>query len=235
MSSASAAPVTWLASYPRSGNTLLRIVLKRCFGQSSQSIYADAEFSVPEVAALAGHEQVGNNPADFIARARQAGRSLYVKTHELPPNDRHPSIYVVRDGRSAVVSHVHYLRQVLGRDMTLGEVIRGKAGHSWSAHVRAWMTRPGTLLVRYEDLAAGNVTTLNSIAQFIGKPQLREFDISFAALHAANGSFFRKGSDRANILEMGPEYELLFEQLHGPVLSDLGYGGVSDGKVRASA
>lgn len=30
--------VTWLASYPRSGNTLLRIVLKRCFGLSSQSV-----------------------------------------------------------------------------------------------------------------------------------------------------------------------------------------------------
>src|SRR5258708_3341660 len=36
-------PVTWLASYPRSGNTLLRIILKRCFGLTSQSLYDDRE------------------------------------------------------------------------------------------------------------------------------------------------------------------------------------------------
>jgi hypothetical protein len=36
-------PVTWLASYPRSGNTLLRTILKQCFGLSSQSVYPDEE------------------------------------------------------------------------------------------------------------------------------------------------------------------------------------------------
>jgi len=37
----------WLASYPRSGNTLLRVILKHCFGLSSQSVYHDSEFTDP--------------------------------------------------------------------------------------------------------------------------------------------------------------------------------------------
>jgi hypothetical protein len=218
------APVTWLASYPRSGNTLLRTILKRCFGQTSQSIYDDAELSDPDVSELIAREAVDDNPKDFVARASREGRSLYVKIHEMPPADKHPSIYVVRDGRSAVVSHAHYVREILGRDITLADVIEGKAGQSWSQHVRAWTPRPHTLLVRYEDLAAGNAATLKAISGFIGKPQLHKFDISFEALHAISPAFFRSGSDSANILEMDGQAQLLFEKLHGETLRALGYG-----------
>ena len=165
----------------------------------------------------------------FIARASQAGRSLYVKTHEMPPADKHPAIYVVRDGRSAVVSHLHYMREILGRDMTLADVIEGKAGQSWSQHVRAWTPRPHTLLVRYEDLAAGDAATLKKIAGFIGKPQLHGFDISFESLHALSPAFFRGGSDSANILEMDGEDVRLFERLHGETLRAMGYGGPARG------
>jgi hypothetical protein len=229
MSPALHSPVTWLASYPRSGNTLLRTILKRCFGQTSQSIYDDAELSDPDVSELIGREAVDDNPKDFVARASRAGRSLYVKTHEMPPADKHPSIYVVRDGRSAVVSHAHYVREILGRDITLTEVIEGKAGHSWSQHVRAWTSRPHTLMVRYEDLATGNAATLKTISDFIGKPQLRAFDISFEALHAISPAFFRSGSDSANILEMDGQAQRLFEKLHGESLRALGYGSAARG------
>ena len=229
MSPLSLAPVTWLASYPRSGNTLLRTILKRCFDQPSQSIYDDAEIADPEVARLVGHEAVGANAPAFIAGAAQAGRSLYVKTHEMPPADKHPAIHVVRDGRSAVVSHAHYLREILGRDITLAEVSEGKAGLSWSHHVRAWGPRPHTLTVRYEDLAAGDAATLKKISAFIGKPLLHGFDISFETLHALSPVFFRSGSDSANILEMDGETQRLFERLHGETLRALGYGGAGRG------
>src|SRR5665213_4441239 len=148
----SAAPVTWLASYPRSGNTLLRIILNRCFGVSSQSIYDDAEFSDPAVCGEVGHEAIGDDPKGFIAAARRSGRDLYVKTHELPSPDRHPAIYVLRDGRSAVVSHAHYMAEFFHRDILLTDIIAGKLGVSWSQHVNAWVMggRPNLLVVRYE-------------------------------------------------------------------------------------
>jgi Sulfotransferase domain len=223
------APVTWLASYPRSGNTLLRIILKRCFGQASQSIYDDAEFSDPVVRQVVGHEPVGSEPLQFLHQARRAGRNLYVKTHELPSADRHPAIYVVRDGRSAVVSHTHFLREILHHDVTSADVIRGKLGVSWSRHVKAWAlpARPGTLVVRYEDLAAGDTKTLAAISDFIRVPQLRAFDISFDRLHALSPGFFRCGSDRANITELSAEAGRLFERHHGETLRAMGYGGAS--------
>lgn len=231
-----AAPVTWLASYPRSGNTLLRLILRHCFGLSSQSLYLDQDFADPVVRDLVGHEDVGGNPRRFVQLARRAGRSLYVKTHELPPSDQHPAIYVVRDGRAAVVSHTHYLRDILHRDITLAGVIEGKAGLSWSQHVRAWTMppRPGTLLARYEDLASGHAGTLAALSAFIGQPLRHGFDISFARLHELYPAFFRRGSDAANIAEMDAASRSLFEQHHGDMLRAMGYGDKA-GKIKNSS
>jgi hypothetical protein len=220
------APVTWLASYPRSGNTLLRVILRRCFGLTSQSVYDDAEFSDPGLCGVVGHEAVGEDPFQFLQRARREGRRLYVKTHELPPADRHPAIYVVRDGRSAVVSHAHFLREILCRDVTPMDVIGGKLGVSWSEHVKAWAlpARPNTLVLRYEDLVAGEAITLAAISNFIGVPQQHTFDISFDALQALSPSFFRRGSDSANISELDAKSNQLFERIHGETLRAMGYG-----------
>lgn len=218
-------PVTWLASYPRSGNTLLRTILKSCFGISSHSVYHDAEFTDAELAGTVGHEAVGDDPHAFVARAKAEGRRLFVKTHELPPRRDLPAIYVVRDGRSASVSHLHYLRQVLGHDVTLADVIEGRMGPLWSAHVRAWALEPraNRLVLRYEKLAAGDAESLRAIADFIGRPLLGPPDVSFARLNALNPAFFRKGSDAANIAEMDDAARGLFERLHGETLRALGY------------
>jgi len=219
-------PVTWLASYPRSGNTLLRIILKRCFGLTSQSVYDDEEFSDAALRDVVGHETVGDDPARFLRQAQDERRRLYIKTHELPPGDRHPVIYVMRDGRAAVVSYIHFLREILKRDVTARDVICGRVGVSWSRHVRAWTLppRPGTLVLRYEDLAIGEAGTLKKISAFIGVPQRQAFDISFDRLHALAPNFFRSGSNRKNIAELDSETEQLFEQMHGSTLRALGYG-----------
>jgi len=229
--------ITWLASYPRSGNTLLRVILKQCFGLSSQSIYDDTELDTPGVREAVGFEAVGNDPHRFIEDARRQARSLYVKTHELPGRDAHPAIYVVRDGRSSVVSHRHYLRGILGRDTSLSDVIRGELMPSWSEHVEAWALsgRPNTLVVRYEDLAAADPRALQQIAAFLDRPLLQAFDMSFDHLHTLNPLFFRRGSDAANISEMDTVSLRLFEQLHGATLRRIGYGAVPAGGSRPSA
>jgi hypothetical protein len=224
-SNAAEPPVTWLASYPRSGNTLLRTILKHCFGLSSQSVYPDAEFADPVIADAVGHEAVGDDPYSFVARAQAERRRLYVKTHELPPARHLPVIYVVRDGRSAIVSHLHYLRQVLGHEVTLADVIGGRMGPLWSSHVQAWALEPrqNRLVVRYEKLAAADDETLRAIGAFIDAPLQKPFDVSFAQLNAISPTFFRRGSDAANIAEMDQGAQALFEQLHGEALRALGY------------
>ena len=229
------APVTWLASYPRSGNTLLRIILNRCFGISSQSVYADEEFSQPAIRGEVGHEAIGDDPKGFLAAARASGRGLYIKTHELPLADRHPAIYVLRDGRSAVVSHAHYMAEFFHRDIALTDIIAGKLGASWSQHVNGWIMggRANLLVVRYEDLAMGNRQTLEAISAFIGRPLIHGYDIQFDRLHALDPVFFRRGSDQANIGELVGEAGDLFERLHGPTLHALGYA--ADRPVHATA
>jgi hypothetical protein len=217
--------VTWLASYPRSGNTLLRIILNFCFGQFSHSIYTDAEFDDPAIQHVIGHEAIGPDPRGFLREAYLRKRTIFVKTHELPGRDDHPAIYILRDGRSSVVSHYHFLRDILHRDASLPDVIAGKFGVSWSEHVNAWTapSRRNTLIVRYENLSVGNHDTLERISKFIGRPILREFDVSFDRLHARSPSFFRRGSDAANIAEFDASSLGLFEQLHGDTLRQMGY------------
>lgn len=219
-------PVTWLASYPRSGNTLLRVILNRCFGLFSQSLYDDNEFSEPAIRELVGHEAVGADPRKFLDQARRAARTLYVKTHEMPGRDANPAICVVRDGRAAMVSHMHFLRDVMGnQDVTLEDIIRGKTGLSWSEHVRAWALsgRPDTLVLRFEDLAESDPASLQAISTFIRRPLAREFDVTFQGLHAHSPQFFRAGSNQANLSEMAGKDLALFDQLHGATLRDMGY------------
>jgi hypothetical protein len=228
--------ITWLASYPRSGNTLLRVILKQCFGLSSQSLYDDAMLDAPGVREAVGHEDRGVDANRFVEDARRDARSLYVKTHELPGRDAHPAIYVVRDGRSSVVSHRHYLRGILGRDSSLSDIIRGELAPSWSEHVEAWALsgRPNTLVLRYENLAAADPRALQQIAAFLDRPLLQAFDTSFGRLHALNPQFFRRGSDAANIAEMDAVSLRLFEQLHGATLRRIGYGALPAGAARLS-
>jgi Sulfotransferase domain len=218
-----AAPVTWLASFPRSGNTLLRLVLKSCFGLFSQSIYGDNEFPDAAMTQMVGEQAVGPDVQAFLRNARAQRRNLYVKTHELPDADHHPAITVVRDGRSALVSRWHYQRDMLGRSATLADIIAGTGCENWSAHARAWVGRRGTLVLRYEKLIAGDATTLARIADFLDRPQVAHFDISFARLHAINPSFFRSGSDAANIAQMDGAARALFDRLHGETLRALDY------------
>jgi hypothetical protein len=222
---ADVAVITWLASYPRSGNTLLRAILKQCFGLSSQSLYDDAELDMPGV-----REAVGKEAQRFANDVSHEAHSLYVKTHEFPGRDAHPAIYVVRDGRSSVVSH----RNFLGRHTSLSDIIRGEP--SWSEHVEAWALsgRANTLVVRYEQLAVADPRVLQQIAAFLDRPLQRDFDTSFDTLHALNPQFFRRGSDAANLAEMDSVSLRLFEDLHGATLRRIGYGAMPPGAARLS-
>jgi len=91
--------VIWLASWPRSGNTLLRTVLWHCFKLKSASVYPND---------LGGNKKLGKNVGHIEYDANRQlkfpkGKPRLVKTHE-PPRNNASAIYVVRDGRAACVS-----------------------------------------------------------------------------------------------------------------------------------
>ena len=215
----------WLASYPRSGNTLARAILARCLGVDTGSIYPNDLIKAPAA------EQ-------FVRAASSPVRAI--KTHDAP-QDADPAIYVVRDGRASVVSYWHHLN-TLGRPpwelrhllkpwkrprpWTLADVIRGKTRFgSWSGHIEAWdpLARSNTLLVRYEDMTARPDETAARMADFLSVPVAARFDLDFKTMHAAEPKFFRRGDNEASIDEFDSDDAALFERLHGEAMRALGY------------
>ena len=81
-----------IASYPRSGNTLVRTVLFHCFGRKSGSVYSNDFHGNKKLERYVGH----------IERRSDFGAIPLIKTHNLPdPADQSPVIYVVKDGSAA--------------------------------------------------------------------------------------------------------------------------------------
>jgi hypothetical protein len=226
--------IVWLASYPRSGNTLLRTILRQAFGMPSYSIYDDT-YDIganPQVAALVGHEPLGM-PLDRLLEERSAAPGpCLLKTHDAPhpARDTDLAIYVVRDGRAAAVSYLHYLHNVMRRPrVTLEEVILGehvRFGH-WSDHIRMWEPdrRPRTLLVRYEDLIGTPPAAIRSIRDFTGFEPVAEWRTDFETMRRLDPRFFRAGSNERNIAHMAGDAEDLFWQVHGDTMTAMGYPG----------
>ena len=61
--------IIWLASYPRSGNTLLRTVLWHCFGLRSASLYPEDLGGNAALKSYIGH--VDHSELEFIGPDRQ--------------------------------------------------------------------------------------------------------------------------------------------------------------------
>lgn len=93
--------IVWLAAYPRSGNTFLRVVLHRLYGVPTYSVYEDDD----PVAQRVGPALVGYRPRQADRQLIADGPEVHlVKTHKRRRAGGHPVIYLVRDGRDAVVS-----------------------------------------------------------------------------------------------------------------------------------
>ena len=205
----------WLASYPRSGNTLLRTILWQCFGVRSSSIYPN---------------DLGGNKAleDFVGHCeREAGTEhrandgelTLIKTHALAPDDS-PAIYVVRDGRAACVSLQHFYAATL----TLQAVIEGQHQFgTWAAHVESWhpWDRPNTLLLRYEDLAHNLPQVIEDISAFIQREAIRQTLPDRDTIAEVDGRWVRRKTDWRNLYS--DDLLQRFYQLNGAVQAQMGY------------
>ena len=227
----------WLASYPRSGNHLLRAILSRCFELGSYDIYQNiGGRSDPALAGVLGARTVDEkSSAAFIARARISSEPILVKTHDLVPGtDR--CIYIVRDGRAALASYRRYLADVENRPHTLPELIEGKVWPGgWQRHVEQFLARDPakTLVLRYEDLASAD-PPLAKIAAFVGAPIRRQFDIAFDDLHRLSPAMFPTGSNEPGVEIVERECSDAFWRICGPAMARLGYAKLADTPATAA-
>lgn len=206
----------WLASYPRSGNTLLRTVLHHCFGLVSGSIYRDDLGGNRELQAYVGHiEQDANGKIKF-----PSGNIPLLKTHKVPRDER-GAMYVMRDGRAACVS----LWEFKGRKLPLDKIISGKHDFgTWANHLSAWQpwSRPNTMLIRYEDLIQNLDSVLVDICKFLGVEVVSSTIPIRESIANIDGRWVRKKSDWRDILT--GEYLELFNEINGQMMVAMGYG-----------
>ena len=225
--------IVWVASFPRSGNTFLRIVLKHLYGVRTSVVY-----DYDGVAERVGAELVGfaERPAPFEAM-RDSGEVHFVKTHRRRDNGTgpaDPAICLVRDGRDALVSWARLNSEAdPGRYETeLRGLITGQSGSgTWGANVLSWLRPPAPqrMPLRYEDLVRDPRAAVEPIVAALtpGRPVLPDARIpSFAELQRADPRFFRRGLTGTHRDELpGELHELFWSQADNRAAMELlGYG-----------
>lgn len=228
--------IVWLASYPRSGNTLARTVLKQCFDLDS---YVDERFGGPTGANTVtglSHEtrrefgalDFAGRWEDFYRNATESAAHFFVGTH-LAPRDMQPAIYVVRDGRAAISSAAAFLKRYMPEtkegllELTMGDDPYG----GWSQQYRAWCSEGRSrLLLRYEELVSAPMSTLLAIRKFCGfSVEPRPWVNPFERLHAQSPDFFRIGrAEWDPPADWTEAIDAIFWHIHGPLMEELGYG-----------
>jgi Sulfotransferase domain len=161
--------IIWPASYPRSGNTFLRLVLYRLYGARSSTVY-----DVDGVAERLGADLVGFDERPSSINAMRAADAVYfMKTHrqrDSQVDESDPAICLVRDGRDAMVSYAHLtsegdatqfapmLRSLICRHDEVGT-------GNWGRNVLSWLLPPADhlLVLRYEDLVCDPEGAVNHL------------------------------------------------------------------------
>jgi hypothetical protein len=215
--------VIWLASYPRSGNTFFRIVLHEVYGVESSEFHAEPGL------------QLDKNYFKYPI----------VKTHlppgELKPSDAAiPAVYIVRDGRDALVSMARQRSEIIapGSDYltNLETAIRARDDTffgGWSRNVTEWLER-AKVVIRFEDLIRDPIGEVERIRPLIDLPEpdrsrlpsfddLRRRKFSIRDAPEPDGKFFRRGKPGAWRDEMPFGMHMLFWELHGDAMKKLGY------------
>ena len=216
----------WIASYPRSGNTFLRILLERVFSLPSYSIYYSegSKHRDPSAEAL---QEAPKLPWDWKTRLIQdpSAQQVMIKTHDLP-TDNAPAIFIARDGRAAIHSYYHYHKKFAFEQPSLTEVIAGICQFgSWSDHYLGWNPRhrPQTLYVLYDELVSAPQRVIEQLAEFLKREPQRADLPEFDQLQRQLPAFFRRGKNADYLQEWSPDQISLFNQLHGQVMKDLGF------------
>jgi Sulfotransferase domain len=238
--------IIWLASYPRSGNTFFRMLLYHVCDLKTYSIYNDPLLDRIEASDIVGHALL---PKPLLELNRSP-EICFVKTHDLPVDDN-PAVYLVRDGRDALVSYAHllltyssvarfdrlkarlklevwqpFLRDLIRNDRRLGRATFG----GWSGNVLAWLKRgerAKTAVVRYDDLVLQPEqcfrAALDQLSVRLPGGGTSK-PPSFEELHQRWPQFFRKGKSGAWRDEMSPALEKLFWDYHTTGMAAAGLG-----------
>jgi hypothetical protein len=250
--------LVWVASYPRSGNTLTLLVLRNAYriGRLGADFEEDLSLGRLPARALPGTETSSWRPPpeleglagdQLLDALRVLPEPYFVKTHRVSrATDPAPALYLVRDGRDALVSHAHFVSdndaprfRGLDFESRLAALIHPgiRAHGGWSRSVRAWRERDGqTATIRFEDLIRDPVSVVGAASAEIGVtlPQPSGRAPSFDRLRELSPLIFRRGEVGAWRDEMPAHLEERFWRYHGMEMKASGYAEPLDVAGRAT-
>ena len=177
--------IIWLASYPKSGNTWVRLFLNSLVFTSDTSVNIN-DIKLGQFPARKYFNEITNNVDDvkeFIQNCNYAQSKL-----NLDNENTLGIIHIVRDPRNVVTSiknHYNYQTYEEALDFIKDEnKILGKIGSkkeedlptivsSWKLHYKSWKNLGGLkskyVLIKYEDLIKDPVREFTKITSFIEK------------------------------------------------------------------
>ncbi|HVU37824.1 MAG TPA: sulfotransferase domain-containing protein [Opitutales bacterium] len=226
----------FLVSYPKSGNTWFRyLAIGATFGVNPGRVPPAVlnELS-PDV-----HQQT---------LYHRFTTPMLIKSHQLPQPEYRRVVYLVRDGRDALVSYLHFIRHyenTVVDGLAAARTGAGLGAGQWHQHVEQWLANPygaDLLVIRYEDLLRDPVPQLERFCNFAGMARPRDMleaavrNSSFENLHqrelcdnpamaekSRDAFFFRRGEAGSHLDELPREWLNAFEASARPTLQRLGY------------
>jgi hypothetical protein len=173
---------------------------------------------------------------------------MFFKAHALPQPDFKRVIYLLRDGRDAMVSYHHFLEATHNRSLDFLHMVRSGEDLfpcKWHEHVSQWRANPykaDIITVRYEDLKTDTPAQLERMLSFAGikrdKAQIETAvrRSSFSRMQEREKKvgmgnpdwprdrlFVRRGHVGSYKDEMPPEVQEAFLAEAGPVMREVGY------------
>lgn len=149
-----------IAGYPKSGNTWMQSII-------SGIVYGIDTKYLPDRLA---NEIV--NDVHAKSYYKRIHKVCFFKSHNLPQKQYKNVIYIVRDGRDAVVSYYH-MNKKLGLEYSLRDMIVDGVGlfpSKWNKHVDEWLKNPyqsNIIYIRYEDLIYDFKKEIQKVCSFL--------------------------------------------------------------------
>lgn len=227
----------FIVGYPKSGNTWMQNLVAGILYCMDMRFVPDSlvQDLVPDVHATR-----------FFNRHRTP---TFFKTHHLPRPEYKRVIYLVRDGRDAIVSYYHFLCALQEQPVQFLDLVT--SGNTlfpskWHEHVEAWLKNPyqaDMMILKYEDLKREPLRELRRLCDFAGiarddsfltnvanqssfeEMRLREKTLGLAAASPwpKDKSFVRRGKVGSHLDEMPPDVLAKFLEISLPMLRELGY------------
>lgn len=187
--------ITWIASYPKSGNTWVRSFLTNYFSNSDdfnfqqlenikkfpkESLFKDLNVNKKDF------EHIASNWIPMQSLLNLKNKITYLKTHNAMMTinnhkftdsvNTNGFIYIVRDPRDVLISYSSHMSldvektlEIMTGELSYSE-IDGVIMSSWSTHYNSWKNSDfDKIIVRYEDLVENTKDSFNNIITFLNK------------------------------------------------------------------